>query len=117
MCGPGHGIRFVRVFSMYISEDYICIALHNIIITLILRCFYSIGSLGSSNAYETVEEIFVKNCTFKSAIHGVRIKTWEVNRKYLGNHYFDLLLFFSFFMHKACATKISFREFTYESLI
>ncbi|CAO2816962.1 unnamed protein product [Amaranthus hypochondriacus] len=37
----------------------------------------SIGSLGAFNTYGTTEEIYVKNCTFKRAFHGVRIKTWE----------------------------------------
>ncbi|KAI4344948.1 hypothetical protein L6164_012123 [Bauhinia variegata] len=36
----------------------------------------SIGSLGKNGAYETVEEIHVKNCSFNGSSNGARIKTW-----------------------------------------
>ncbi|OIW01067.1 hypothetical protein TanjilG_14250 [Lupinus angustifolius] len=59
ICGPGHGISC----NMY---------------ELI-----SIGSLGKTKDYETVEEIHVKNCTFKGTTNGARIKTWEGGSGYV----------------------------------
>ncbi|KAI8544329.1 hypothetical protein RHMOL_Rhmol08G0288000 [Rhododendron molle] len=38
----------------------------------------SIGALGRGG-YDTVEEIHVRNCTFKGTMNGVRIKTWQVS--------------------------------------
>ncbi|XP_019463190.1 PREDICTED: probable polygalacturonase At3g15720 [Lupinus angustifolius] len=43
----------------------------------------SIGSLGKTKDYETVEEIHVKNCTFKGTTNGARIKTWEGGSGYV----------------------------------
>ncbi|KAJ7979172.1 Pectin lyase-like superfamily protein [Quillaja saponaria] len=37
----------------------------------------SIGSLGANGAHNTVEEIHVRNCSFKGTQNGVRIKTWQ----------------------------------------
>ncbi|KAK7287270.1 hypothetical protein RIF29_00468 [Crotalaria pallida] len=37
----------------------------------------SIGSLGKNKGHETVEEIYVRNCTFDRTKNGARIKTWE----------------------------------------
>ncbi|MED6218030.1 hypothetical protein PIB30_023270 [Stylosanthes scabra] len=37
----------------------------------------SIGSLGKGGSYETVEEIYVKNCIIKGTTNGARIKTWQ----------------------------------------
>ncbi|KAI6681385.1 hypothetical protein NL676_035266 [Syzygium grande] len=43
----------------------------------------SIGSLGYEGAYDTVEELIVRNCIIKSAQNGVRIKTWEGGSGYV----------------------------------
>ncbi|KAK8508448.1 hypothetical protein V6N12_020229 [Hibiscus sabdariffa] len=37
----------------------------------------SIGSLGDGGAYDTVEEVHVKNCTLRNTQNGVRIKTFQ----------------------------------------
>ncbi|XP_057433264.1 probable polygalacturonase At3g15720 [Lotus japonicus] len=36
----------------------------------------SVGSLGKNGAYNTVEDIYVRNCTFQGTMNGARIKTW-----------------------------------------
>lgn len=36
------------------------------------------GSLGQDGAYATVENVYVKNCSFNGTQNGVRIKTWQV---------------------------------------
>ncbi|RDY06861.1 putative polygalacturonase, partial [Mucuna pruriens] len=59
-CGPGHGI------STTLGYIYIYVCLVN----------PSIGSLGKNGEYATVEEIYVRNCTFKETTNGARIKTW-----------------------------------------
>ena len=38
----------------------------------------SIGSLGKNGAFDTVEEVHVRNCTFKGTQNAARIKTWLV---------------------------------------
>ncbi|CAK7336966.1 unnamed protein product [Dovyalis caffra] len=43
----------------------------------------SIGSLGKDGAYETVEEVHVKNCKLVGTQNGVRIKTWEGGSGYV----------------------------------
>ncbi|RDX69332.1 putative polygalacturonase, partial [Mucuna pruriens] len=37
----------------------------------------SIGSLGRGNAHNTVEEVYVHNCSFTKTSNGARIKTWS----------------------------------------
>ncbi|XP_061369185.1 probable polygalacturonase At3g15720 [Gastrolobium bilobum] len=37
----------------------------------------SVGSLGKNGAYNTVEEVHVRNCTFNGTTNGARIKTWK----------------------------------------
>ncbi|OWM78267.1 hypothetical protein CDL15_Pgr015086 [Punica granatum] len=37
----------------------------------------SVGSLGKGGAFETVEEVHVKGCTFIGTQNGARIKTWQ----------------------------------------
>ncbi|KAI4317376.1 hypothetical protein L6164_025248 [Bauhinia variegata] len=37
----------------------------------------SIGSLGKNGTNATVEEIYIRNCSFNGTQNGVRIKTWE----------------------------------------
>ncbi|GMY06438.1 putative polygalacturonase [Fagus crenata] len=37
----------------------------------------SIGSLGKNGAYETLEEIHVRNCSFTGTQNAARIKTWQ----------------------------------------
>ncbi|XP_019463165.1 PREDICTED: probable polygalacturonase At3g15720 [Lupinus angustifolius] len=49
----------------------------------------SIGSLGKNKDYETVEEVHVKNCTFKGTTNGARIKTWEGGSGYVRNIIFE----------------------------
>jgi len=39
----------------------------------------SIGSLGRDGSYETVEEVYVKNCSFTNTTNGARIKTAPVS--------------------------------------
>ena len=38
----------------------------------------SVGSLGINGAFETVEEVHVRNCTFTQSQNGARIKTRAV---------------------------------------
>ncbi|KAE9604565.1 putative polygalacturonase [Lupinus albus] len=45
----------------------------------------SIGSLGRDGAYDTVEEVHVRNCTFIKTDNGVRIKTWKGGSGYARN--------------------------------
>ncbi|XP_061369186.1 probable polygalacturonase At3g15720 [Gastrolobium bilobum] len=37
----------------------------------------SVGSLGKNGAYNTVDEVYVRNCTFNGTTNGARIKTWK----------------------------------------
>ncbi|KAK9130848.1 hypothetical protein Sjap_011335 [Stephania japonica] len=37
----------------------------------------SVGSLGAHGAYDTVDHIYVKNCTLTGTTNGLRIKTWQ----------------------------------------
>ncbi|EEF44782.1 polygalacturonase, putative [Ricinus communis] len=37
----------------------------------------SIGSLGKNGKSDTVEEVYVKDCTLKGTTNGLRIKTWQ----------------------------------------
>ncbi|KAL2926497.1 hypothetical protein RDABS01_019448 [Bienertia sinuspersici] len=39
----------------------------------------SIGSLGKGGGRDTVENIHVRNCTFKGTQNGARIKTWQTH--------------------------------------
>ncbi|XP_039165703.1 probable polygalacturonase At3g15720 [Eucalyptus grandis] len=39
----------------------------------------SIGSLGKNGAYETVEQVQVRDCSFSGTTNGVRIKTWQAS--------------------------------------
>lgn len=50
---------------------------------------YSIGSLGKNGATDRVSNIIVTKAIIKGADNGVRIKSWQVRKKYL--------LFFSYF--------------------
>ncbi|XP_027906158.1 probable polygalacturonase At3g15720 [Vigna unguiculata] len=49
----------------------------------------SIGSLGRSNAHETVETVHVKNCTFTNTKNGARIKTVPGGSGYARNIIFE----------------------------
>ncbi|CAN1233826.1 Probable polygalacturonase At3g15720 [Linum perenne] len=49
----------------------------------------SIGSLGKDGAYETVEDVHVRDCTFKDTMNGARIKTWKGGRGYVRNISFE----------------------------
>jgi len=39
----------------------------------------SIGSLGINDSYQTVEEVYVHNCSFTNTTNGARIKTFPVS--------------------------------------
>ncbi|PRQ44650.1 putative polygalacturonase [Rosa chinensis] len=46
----------------------------------------SVGSIGKlEGAYETVAEVFVRNCTFNGTMNGARIKTWPGGSGYAKN--------------------------------
>ncbi|ESW06317.1 hypothetical protein PHAVU_010G037700 [Phaseolus vulgaris] len=49
----------------------------------------SIGSLGRNKAYDTVEEVYVKNCTFTNTENGARIKTVPGGSGYARNIIFE----------------------------
>ncbi|XP_014515465.1 probable polygalacturonase At3g15720 [Vigna radiata var. radiata] len=49
----------------------------------------SIGSLGRNKAYDTVEEVLVKNCTFTNTENGARIKTVPGGSGYARNITFE----------------------------
>ncbi|KAK3438173.1 hypothetical protein EUGRSUZ_C02787, partial [Eucalyptus grandis] len=49
----------------------------------------SIGSLGKNGAYETVEQVQVRDCSFSGTTNGVRIKTWQGGSGYAKNIIFD----------------------------
>ncbi|KAL9276671.1 hypothetical protein ACSQ67_025781 [Phaseolus vulgaris] len=45
----------------------------------------SIGSLGCNGEDARVEEIDVKNCTFIGTSNEVRVKTWMISSRFVGN--------------------------------
>ncbi|KAL1205426.1 Polygalacturonase QRT2 [Cardamine amara subsp. amara] len=49
----------------------------------------SIGSLGRYGTKETVENVVVRDCTFRETTNGVRIKTWQGGRGYVRNVIFE----------------------------
>ncbi|XP_056692263.1 probable polygalacturonase At3g15720 [Spinacia oleracea] len=49
----------------------------------------SVGSLGKEGEDAKVEEIYVKNCTFKGSLNGARIKTWQGGLGYARNIIFE----------------------------
>ncbi|XP_010051184.2 probable polygalacturonase At3g15720 [Eucalyptus grandis] len=49
----------------------------------------SIGSLGKNGAYKTVEQVQVRDCTFRGTTNGVRIKTWQGGSGYAKNIIFN----------------------------
>ncbi|BFG38120.1 hypothetical protein CerSpe_243940 [Prunus speciosa] len=81
---------FVNIRNSTIGTGDDCIALNNgsshINITSIV-CGpghgISVGSLGEDGAYETVEEVHVRNCTFNGTKNGARIKTWQGGSGYV----------------------------------
>ncbi|KAL6221616.1 hypothetical protein ACLB2K_005012 [Fragaria x ananassa] len=48
-----------------------------------------IGSLGEDGSYSTVEDVQVRNCTFKGTQNGARIKTWQAGSGYAKNIIFE----------------------------
>ncbi|KAJ1440081.1 Pectin lyase fold/virulence factor [Sesbania bispinosa] len=52
----------------------------------------SVGSLGAKGAYETVEQVYVKNCSFKGSKNGMRIKTWQGGSGYARNISFEQII-------------------------
>ncbi|ONH95325.1 hypothetical protein PRUPE_7G064200 [Prunus persica] len=81
---------FVNIRNSTIGTGDDCIALNNgsshINITSIV-CGpghgISVGSLGEDGAYETAEEVHVRNCTFNGTKNGARIKTWQGGSGYV----------------------------------
>ncbi|XP_061357372.1 probable polygalacturonase At3g15720 [Gastrolobium bilobum] len=61
-----HGSTFISIIDVFCGPG------HGI----------SVGSLGQNGAYHTVEEIYVRNCTFSGTTNGARIKTWMGGRGY-----------------------------------
>ncbi|KAJ1398363.1 Pectin lyase fold/virulence factor [Sesbania bispinosa] len=55
-----HGSSFIKIVGVFCGPG------HGI----------SVGSLGKDGAFETVEEVQVRNCTFQGTTNGARIKTW-----------------------------------------
>ncbi|KAL2928304.1 hypothetical protein RDABS01_028804, partial [Bienertia sinuspersici] len=53
----------------------------------------SIGSLGKGGGRDTVENIHVRNCTFKGTQNGARIKTWQGGQGYARNIFYDDIKF------------------------
>ncbi|OMO54318.1 Glycoside hydrolase, family 28 [Corchorus capsularis] len=53
----------------------------------------SIGALGVHGENDTVEEVHVRNCTFKGTMTGVRIKTWQGGVGYARKISFDKIKF------------------------
>ncbi|XP_039688570.1 probable polygalacturonase At3g15720 [Medicago truncatula] len=52
----------------------------------------SVGSLGENGAYEIVEQVYVKNCTFIRTENGMRIKTWPGGSGYARNISFEQII-------------------------
>ncbi|RDY07272.1 putative polygalacturonase, partial [Mucuna pruriens] len=72
-----HGSSFISIIGIFCGPG------HGI----------SIGSLGKKGARETVEEIYVRNCTFTGTTNGARIKTWTGGQGYARKITFkDILL-------------------------
>ncbi|KAK7395601.1 hypothetical protein VNO78_16165 [Psophocarpus tetragonolobus] len=61
-----HGSTFINIIGVFCGPG------HGI----------SVGSLGKNGAHHTVEEIYVRNCTFNRTTNGVRIKTWMGGQGY-----------------------------------
>ncbi|KAK7315564.1 hypothetical protein VNO77_34117 [Canavalia gladiata] len=61
-----HGSTFISIIGVFCGHG------HGI----------SVGSLGRNGASETVEEIYVRNCTFIGTTNGARIKTWKGGQGY-----------------------------------
>ncbi|KAL6208414.1 hypothetical protein ACLB2K_019363 [Fragaria x ananassa] len=88
--------NYVNIHSSYIGTGDDCIAInsgcYNLNITNI-KCGpghgISVGSLGRDGAYATVENVYVKNCSFNGTQNGVRIKTWQGGSGYAKNITFE----------------------------
>ncbi|XP_043702723.1 probable polygalacturonase At3g15720 [Telopea speciosissima] len=52
----------------------------------------SVGSLGANGAHETVEEVYVKDCTFVGTMNGARIKTWQGGSGYARKITFEQII-------------------------
>ncbi|CAK9158444.1 unnamed protein product [Ilex paraguariensis] len=52
----------------------------------------SIGSLGQHGARNAVEEVHIKNCTFKGTENGARIKTWQGGSGYARRITFEKII-------------------------
>ncbi|XP_043700471.1 probable polygalacturonase At3g15720 [Telopea speciosissima] len=49
----------------------------------------SVGSLGADGTKESVEGVYVRNCSFNGTTNGLRIKTWQGGSGYARNIYFQ----------------------------
>lgn len=57
------------------------LSVNKIELVVFVNC--SIGSLGANGGTSIVEDVHVRDCTFKGTKNGARIKTWQVtNHKY-----------------------------------
>ncbi|XP_058746754.1 probable polygalacturonase At3g15720 [Vicia villosa] len=80
------------------SDDCIAINSGSKLINIVgIKCGFghgiSVGSLGKDGKYATVEEVHVRNVTFKGTTNGARIKTWAGGSGYARNiTYEDIIL-------------------------
>ncbi|TQD88424.1 hypothetical protein C1H46_026020 [Malus baccata] len=86
----------VNIHDSFIGTGDDCIAINsgssNINITNI-ACGpghgISVGSLGKNGAHETVENVYVRDCSFNGTQNGARIKTWQGGSGYAKNIVFE----------------------------
>ncbi|XP_050387211.1 probable polygalacturonase At3g15720 [Argentina anserina] len=52
----------------------------------------SVGSLGAHGSYSTVEDVQVRNCTFRGTTNGARIKTWQGGSGYARHIIFENII-------------------------
>ncbi|XP_038888688.1 probable polygalacturonase At3g15720 [Benincasa hispida] len=95
------GIDIARSTNVFIQKSFMatgddCVAINNgssniniVGITCGPGHGISIGSLGADGQYNVVEDVHVRNCFFKGAQNGVRIKTWEGGYGYARNITFE----------------------------
>ncbi|XVF86475.1 hypothetical protein PTKIN_Ptkin18bG0043300 [Pterospermum kingtungense] len=76
--------RNVQIRNSFIGTGDDCVAIssgssHINITGIVYPTFMwlNIGALGVHGENDTVEEVHVRNCTFKGSLTGVRIKTWQ----------------------------------------
>ena len=81
-CGPGHGIRYRYIIIIEIWFSWWNFStVKSVLFSLSCGCEFSVGSLGEKGAYEMVEQVHVRNCSFNGSENGLRIKTCPVQRQ------------------------------------